>query len=116
MAHMDGAAGQGPRRRSEPLSGGRVYAALDLGTNNCRLLLAEASARGFRVIDSYSKIIRLGEGLSLSGSLSDAAMGRAMEALRACAQKVAVHPRLSLRCIATRPAGSLTTARSSWRG
>ena len=106
MAHKDWAQKEGPerpgpRRRSGPSSGGRVYAALDLGTNNCRLLLAEASSRGFRVVDSYSKIIRLGEGLMLTGGLADAAMDRAMAALRACAQKVAVHSRLTLRCIAT---------------
>ncbi len=100
-ANRDGSQRDGAGRRRASPSGGQVYAALDLGTNNCRLLLAEPSPRGFRVVDSYSKIIRLGEGLTLTGSLSDPAMGRAMEALRACAQKVAVHPRLKLRCIAT---------------
>ncbi len=100
-ANRDGTQRDGAARRRAPPSGGQVYAALDLGTNNCRLLLAEPSPRGFRVVDSYSRIIRLGEGLSLTGSLSDAAMGRAMDALRACAQKVAVHPLLTLRCIAT---------------
>ena len=100
-ANKDGTQRDGALRRRAPASGGPVYAALDLGTNNCRLLVAEPSPREFRVIDSYSRIIRLGEGLAGSGSLSDAAMDRAMEALRACAQKVAVHPRLKLRCIAT---------------
>jgi exopolyphosphatase/guanosine-5'-triphosphate,3'-diphosphate pyrophosphatase len=100
MAHKDGARRHG-RQRSAPPSGGPVFAALDLGTNNCRLLLAEPSQRGFRVLDSFSRIIRLGEGLSHSGRLSDAAIARAMEALRVCAQKVAVHPRLRMRCIAT---------------
>lgn len=101
MAHKDGAARPGRRRRSGIPSGGPVFAALDLGTNNCRLLVAEPSSRGFRVIDSYSKIVRLGEGLAAAGRLSDAAMERALSALRACAQKVAVHPQLTLRCIAT---------------
>jgi exopolyphosphatase/guanosine-5'-triphosphate,3'-diphosphate pyrophosphatase len=91
----------GARRRLPATAGGPVFAALDLGTNNCRLLVAEPSARGFRVLDSYSRIIRLGEGLAASGRLSEAAMERAMEALRACAQVVAVHPRLMLRGIAT---------------
>jgi exopolyphosphatase/guanosine-5'-triphosphate,3'-diphosphate pyrophosphatase len=101
MTAKDGAARAGPRRRPAVPSGGPVYAALDLGTNNCRLLVAEPSPRGFRVIDSYSKIIRLGEGLAASGRLSDAAMDRALEALRACARIVAVYPQLVLRGIAT---------------
>ena len=100
-ANRDGTQRDSAARRRAPPSGGQVYAALDLGTNNCRLLLAEPSARSFRVVDSFSRIIRLGEGLTLTGSLSAPAMARAMEALRACAQKVAVHPRLKLRCVAT---------------
>lgn len=101
MSHKAGAVRAGQRRRPAAPSGGPVYAALDLGTNNCRLLVAEPSARGFRVVDSYSRIIRLGEGLAASGRLCDAAMDRALEALRACAQIVAVHPQLTLRGIAT---------------
>jgi len=101
MTPQDGAPRASVRRRLPPTPGGPVFAALDLGTNNCRLLVAEPSARGFRVLDSYSKIIRLGEGLAASGRLSEAAMDRAMDALRACAQQVAVHPRLKLRGIAT---------------
>ncbi len=65
-----------------------VYGALDLGTNNCRLLLARPSRRGFSVVDAFSRIIRLGEGVSLTGRLSDAAMARTMEALRVCARKM----------------------------
>jgi exopolyphosphatase/guanosine-5'-triphosphate,3'-diphosphate pyrophosphatase len=65
-----------------------VYGALDLGTNNCRLLLARPSRRGFRVVDAFSRIIRLGEGVSQSGRLSDAAMSRTIDALRICAQKL----------------------------
>ncbi|MDX2235713.1 MAG: Ppx/GppA phosphatase family protein [Hyphomonadaceae bacterium] len=101
MAHKEGAVRPGRRRRSAPPSGGPVFAALDLGTNNCRLLLAEPGPRGFRVIDSYSRIVRLGEGLARTGALSEAAMDRALQALQACAEKVAVQPRLRLRCIAT---------------
>jgi exopolyphosphatase/guanosine-5'-triphosphate,3'-diphosphate pyrophosphatase len=67
---------------------GPVYGALDLGTNNCRLLLARPSRRGFRVVDAFSRIIRLGEGVSQSGRLSDAAMTRTIDALRVCAQKL----------------------------
>ncbi len=50
-----------------------VYAALDLGTNNCRLLIACPAGDGFRVVDSFSRIIRLGEGISATGSISEAA-------------------------------------------
>lgn len=65
-----------------------VYAALDLGTNNCRLLVAECTRDGFRVIDSFSRIVRLGEGLASSGALSEPAMSRAIEALRICTGKM----------------------------
>jgi exopolyphosphatase / guanosine-5'-triphosphate,3'-diphosphate pyrophosphatase len=65
-----------------------VYGALDLGTNNCRLLIARPSRRGFLVIDAFSRIIRLGEGVIGSGRLSDAAMSRTIEALKVCAEKM----------------------------
>jgi exopolyphosphatase / guanosine-5'-triphosphate,3'-diphosphate pyrophosphatase len=65
-----------------------VYGALDLGTNNCRLLVAKPSRRGFVVIDAFSRIIRLGEGVLSSGKLSDAAMKRTVDALRVCADKM----------------------------
>lgn len=65
-----------------------VYAAIDLGTNNCRLLVAKRSREGFRVIDAYSRIVRLGEGLASTGELSDAAMNRAAAALKICADKM----------------------------
>jgi exopolyphosphatase / guanosine-5'-triphosphate,3'-diphosphate pyrophosphatase len=77
------------------------FAALDLGTNNCRLLIATPAARGFRIVDAYSRIVRLGEGLSQSGRLSDAAMERALVALRVCADKVRRHEPVRLRAIAT---------------
>jgi exopolyphosphatase/guanosine-5'-triphosphate,3'-diphosphate pyrophosphatase len=65
-----------------------LYAALDLGTNNCRMLVARPTARGFRVIDAFSRVTRLGEGLSASGRLSDQAMERTLDALEACAIKL----------------------------
>ncbi|MEO1720104.1 MAG: hypothetical protein AAFR23_07735, partial [Pseudomonadota bacterium] len=65
-----------------------IYAALDLGTNNCRLLVARPSRRGFVVMDSFSRIIRLGEGLTTTGALSDAAMARTIQALRICGAKM----------------------------
>src|SRR5690348_12915468 len=62
-----------------------TYGAIDLGTNNCRLLIARPSEGGFTVIDAFSRIVRLGEGLARSGALSDEAMDRAMGALSVCA-------------------------------
>jgi exopolyphosphatase/guanosine-5'-triphosphate,3'-diphosphate pyrophosphatase len=77
------------------------YAALDLGTNNCRLLIATPNGGGFRVVEAYSRIVRLGEGLSQSGRLSDAAMERAMAALKVSAEKVRRRRVVRLRAIAT---------------
>lgn len=71
-----------------PARGRRSYAAIDLGTNNCRLLIAKPSADGFIVIDAFSRIVRLGEGLAASGRLSDAAIDRAISALSVCADKL----------------------------
>jgi exopolyphosphatase/guanosine-5'-triphosphate,3'-diphosphate pyrophosphatase len=65
-----------------------AYGALDLGTNNCRLLIARPCENGFTVIDAFSRIVRLGEGLSYSGRLSDDAMDRAVAALSVCADKL----------------------------
>ena len=70
----------------------RAFAALDLGTNNCRLLIAEPVGEGFRVVDGYSQIVRLGEGLAHSGRLCDAAIGRTMHALSTCAARIAARP------------------------
>jgi len=67
---------------------GPVLAALDLGTNNCRLLVARPRGEGFRVVDAFSRIVRLGEGLASTGRLSDAAMDRTVDALRVCAAKM----------------------------
>jgi exopolyphosphatase/guanosine-5'-triphosphate,3'-diphosphate pyrophosphatase len=64
------------------------YAALDLGTNNCRLLVARPAGPGFRVVDAFSRIVRLGEGLLATGTLSEDAMGRALDALKICAGKI----------------------------
>lgn len=78
-----------------------VHAALDLGTNNCRMLIGAAQGDGFRVVDSFSRIVRLGEGLHHSGMLSELAMDRAVEALQCCAVRLARRPVRSLRAIAT---------------
>lgn len=89
-----------PRARATP---GETpsYAALDLGTNNCRLLIATPTAGGFRVVEAYSRIVRLGEGLGQSGALSEAAMERAMAALTICAEKVRRRRCLKVKAIAT---------------
>ncbi len=65
-----------------------IYGALDLGTNNCRLLIARPDEGGFTVLDAFSRIVRLGEGLSMSGKLSQGSMDRAVEALGVCAEKL----------------------------
>jgi exopolyphosphatase/guanosine-5'-triphosphate,3'-diphosphate pyrophosphatase len=78
-----------------------TYAALDLGTNNCRLLVARATDDGFRVIDAFSRIVRLGEGLGQSRVLSEAAMARTIDALRICAAKLHRRGVTRLRAVAT---------------
>lgn len=86
-----------PRRsQKKPL-----YAAVDLGTNNCRLLVARRKGNGFSVIDSHSQIARLGEGLATTGTLSGAAMDRAFSALTAIRAKLRQHGVGQVRCIAT---------------
>src|SRR5437588_812971 len=84
-----------------PAAGTGVYAALDLGTNNCRLLIACPTDDGFRVVDSFSRIIRLGEGISATGCISDAAIERAIAALSICRDKIHFRKAKRLRLIAT---------------
>ena len=74
-----------PRSHARPR---QAYAAIDLGTNNCRLLIARPQDRNFVVIDAFSRVVRLGEGLAQTGRLSDAAMDRAVGALKICADKL----------------------------
>jgi exopolyphosphatase/guanosine-5'-triphosphate,3'-diphosphate pyrophosphatase len=81
---------------------GPTFAALDLGTNNCRLMVGTPAGDGFRVVDSFSRIVRLGEGLHLSGWLSPAAMDRTIAALHGCAARLSRRPPVrALRAIAT---------------
>jgi len=89
----------GPDRRARDGEG--VFAALDLGTNNCRLLVARPSCDGFRVIDAFSRIVRLGEGLAATGALSEAAMVRTIAALRVCAHKLRARRVDRVRAVAT---------------
>jgi len=80
-----------PRGNTRPAGGhktGEAYAALDLGTNNCRLLIARPSGPDFTVIDAFSRVVKLGEDLTISGRLSDDAMERTMGALMVCAEKL----------------------------
>ncbi len=102
---MDGDGPQAPSR-----GGGRqgargrapLFAALDLGTNNCRMLIAAPDReQGLRVVDGYSRIVRLGEGLTHTGRLSDEAMARAYQALAACAQRIEARSPVAIGCVAT---------------
>lgn len=94
---------QAPRRAASPPGGAQhqVYAAIDLGTNNCRLLVARPAGAGFRVIDAFSRIIRLGAGMSETCELSEAAMARAVAALKICAEKMRRRGVTRLRAVAT---------------
>ncbi|MDX1974287.1 MAG: Ppx/GppA phosphatase family protein [Rickettsiales bacterium] len=82
-----------------------ICAALDLGTNNCRLLIASYDASGqspgIKVYDSFSRIVRLGEGLSVTGELSDEAMERTLVALKACQKKLDKYNIVRSRFVAT---------------
>ena len=90
--HRDSAIASRPNGQPGPHSGHpprrQAYAALDLGTNNCRLLIARPSGENFTVIDAFSRVVRLGEGLAASGKLSDEAMERTVAALHVCAEKL----------------------------
>ena len=81
--------------------GAPTFAAVDLGTNNCRLLIATPSPRGFRIVDAFSRIVRLGEGVDGSGRLSEAAMSRALAALSICAEKIGRRGVERVRAVAT---------------
>ena len=87
--------------QSAQVPGTGIYAALDLGTNNCRLLIACPAPDGFRVVDSFSRIIRLGEGVSATGCISEAAIERAIAALSICRDKIQLRNAKRLRLIAT---------------
>ncbi|RWN99797.1 Ppx/GppA phosphatase family protein [Mesorhizobium sp.] len=91
-----------PAARRPPLQELPVFAALDLGTNNCRLLVAVPTRHGqFRVIDAFSRIVRLGEGLTANGRLGQPAMDRAVEALKICGDKLRNRKIRKARLIAT---------------
>jgi exopolyphosphatase/guanosine-5'-triphosphate,3'-diphosphate pyrophosphatase len=78
-----------------------LYAALDLGTNSCRMLIAQPKGAQFHVIDSFSRSVGLGQGLEASGRLSEAAMRRAIAALRVCRRKLGYHRVRRMRLVTT---------------
>jgi exopolyphosphatase/guanosine-5'-triphosphate,3'-diphosphate pyrophosphatase len=88
-------------RNGPPGRAAAIYGAVDLGTNNCRLLVARPSEQGFRVIDAFSRVVRLGEGLSASGCLSETAMGRTLDALAVCSAKMSRRSVTVARAVAT---------------
>ncbi|MDB5513034.1 MAG: exopolyphosphatase [Enterovirga sp.] len=90
-----------PSSRRPGKSTTKAYAALDLGTNNCRLLIAEPSYHEFRVVDAFSRIVRLGEGLGMGDRLCDQAIDRTIAALRVCKAKVEARNVVRARFIAT---------------
>jgi exopolyphosphatase/guanosine-5'-triphosphate,3'-diphosphate pyrophosphatase len=92
---------RGRRNSGDGRSQPSIIAALDLGTNNCRLLVARPQPDGFTVIDGYSRVVRLGEGMAFSGSMSVAAMDRAIAALSVCAERIRRREVTSGRYIAT---------------
>ena len=95
------AAMQRQQQETGPQTGAPVYAALDLGTNNCRLLVVRPSDGGFDVLDSFSRIVRLGEGLHSTGRLSEQAIERTIAALHICAGKIRRRRVTRMRCVAT---------------
>jgi len=89
-----------------------LFAALDLGTNNCRLMIAARSDSGFRVVDSLNRSVRLGEGLQQSGCLSDAAMDRTIEVLHDCMDRIRRRNPGRIRAIATEACRRATNGRA----
>ena len=104
-AALDERAALCPDRVPEPAAAARarrdLYAALDLGTNNCRLLIARPTGDGLQVVDSFSRIVRLGEGLSTTGRLGQAAIDRTFAALAVCRDKISARGVTQSRLIAT---------------
>src|ERR1700740_1512380 len=92
----------GPSGDAVRIERARCYAALDLGTNNCRLLIATPhKGGGFRIVEAFSRLVPLGGGLAASGRLQPEAMDRAVAALRICAEKVRRRQVVRLRAVAT---------------
>ena len=92
-----------------------LYAALDLGTNSCRMLIARPRGGQFHVVDSFSKTVQLGVGLESSGRLSRASMGRTVQALRICQKKLEVHGVDRMRLVATEACRRASNSRDFMR-
>ena len=90
-----------PARTAPMRVTGRTFAAIDLGTSNCRMMVARATANGFRVVDSLSRIVSLGEDLATSRHLAAAAMDRALGALDECARRFVRHDVSAIEAVAT---------------
>ncbi|WP_017930490.1 Ppx/GppA phosphatase family protein [Robiginitomaculum antarcticum] len=106
--HKTESSGSTPRRwagqrkpRNSPSGYASTFGALDLGTNNCRLLIAKQTGETYRIIDSFSRVVRLGAGLSSSGKLSEKSMDAAVGAIEICASKMKAKNVARWRCIAT---------------
>jgi exopolyphosphatase/guanosine-5'-triphosphate,3'-diphosphate pyrophosphatase len=99
--HRGGGSGSSGHRPKDRRFEGDLYGALDLGTNNCRLLIATPDAAGFTVVDAFSRIVRLGERLAQTGNLGEDAMNRTIEALRVCANKLKWREVERVRLVAT---------------
>lgn len=89
------------KRRESPSGHAKTFGALDLGTNNCRLLVAKQTGESYRIIDSFSRVVRLGAGLSSTGELSQTSMDAAVGAIKICASKMKAKNVARWRCIAT---------------
>lgn len=92
-----------------------LYAAVDLGTNSCRMLIARPMGNQFQVLDSFSKAVHLGAGLEASGKLSHASMGRTLQALRICQKKIDAHGVGRMRLVATEACRRARNARDFMR-
>jgi len=101
MTGLSGPGDAAPHVLARSARPGEIMAALDLGTNNCRLLVARHAGSGFHVIDAFSRIVRLGEGVAQTGRLSDAAIDRTIAALKICAGKMARRGVTLSRAVAT---------------
>jgi exopolyphosphatase / guanosine-5'-triphosphate,3'-diphosphate pyrophosphatase len=98
-----------------PAEPGLLYAALDLGTNSCRMLIAQPKGSQFTVVDSFSKTVQLGIGLEASGRLSRASMSRTVQALRICQRKIEKHGVNRMRLVATEACRRARNARDFMR-
>jgi len=115
IAAMPGPVGQVESRSAGENRRPRRFAAVDLGSHNCRLLIAEPADTGFRVVDAFSRIVRLGEGVAREARLGEPAMARCLEALRVCANKIRRAKAVDLRCVATEACRSASNGQAFLR-